>query len=56
MLWELLIDDDPVEEGCLGERQTSSKVELLSTPSPAPFEALSPLLLSGLRKEGRLIQ
>lgn len=56
LLWEPLIDEDPVEEGCPGERQTRGKVEstFLSTPSPAPFEALSPLLLSGLEKEGRL--
>lgn len=51
---EPLADEDPVEEGCLDERQTRVSVGFLSTPSPAPFEAPSSLLPSGLGKEGRL--
>lgn len=54
LLWEPLTNEDPVEEGYLGERQTGGKVEFLSMPSPVHFEALYSLLLSGLGKEGRL--
>lgn len=53
LLWEPLTDEDPVEESCLGERQTRGKVEFLSMPSPGAFEALSSLLFSSLGKEGR---
>lgn len=42
LLWKPLTDEDPVEEGCLGERQNRDNMEFLSTPSPVPFEALSP--------------
>lgn len=54
LLWELLTDEDSMEEGCLCEMQTRGIVELLSMPSPVPFGALSSPLPSGLGKEGRL--
>ena len=46
-------DEDPMEKGCLGEGQTRSNVEFLAPPSPALFEALSPILPSALRSGGR---